>query len=40
MRDQRKLMEPQHLELLLFLRCNKFLWYEVTIDDIIVGDDV
>ena len=23
-RDQRKLMEPQPLELLLFLRCNKF----------------
>ena len=40
MRDQRKLMEPQHLELLLFLRCNKFLWNEVTIDDIIVADDV
>ena len=25
MRDKRKLMEPQHLELLLFLRCNKYL---------------
>jgi len=37
MTDQRKLMEPQHLELLLFLRCNKFLWSEVTIDDILVA---
>ena len=36
MRDQRKLNKPQHLELLHFLRCNKFLWNEVTIDDIIV----
>ena len=35
MREQRKLME-----LLLFLCCNKYLWNEATIDDIIVGDDV
>ena len=40
MRDQRELMEPQLLELQLFLPYNKFLWNEVTVDDIIVGDDV
>ena len=32
MTDQRKLMAPCRLELLLFLRCNKILWSAATVD--------
>ena len=33
--DNRKRMPPYHLELLLFLRCNKSLWDEVTTQEIL-----
>ena len=32
MADQRKLMAPYRMELLLFLRCNKSLWSAATLD--------
>ena len=32
MTDQRKIMAPYRLELLLFLRCNKILWSAATVD--------
>ena len=33
--DRRKRLEPYHLELTVFLRMNKELWNEVTIEEII-----
>jgi hypothetical protein len=33
MRPHRKHMSPFHLEMLIFLRCNKGLWNEVTVED-------
>lgn len=39
MQDNRKRMTPYHLECLLFLRCNYFLWDATTIDEMLkVGD--
>ena len=33
MRPHRKHMSPFHLEMLIFLRCNKGLWNEATVED-------
>ena len=33
MRPHRKHISPFHLEMLIFLRCNKGLWNEVTVED-------
>ena len=33
MRPHRKHMSPFHLDMMIFLRCNKDLWNEVTVED-------
>ena len=33
MRPHRKHMSPFHIEMMIFLRCNKGLWNEITVED-------
>jgi hypothetical protein len=40
MSDRRKHMSPSHLELILFLRCNKDLWNEFTFDEMIKNGEI
>ena len=40
MSDHRKHMSPFHLELILFLRCNKDLWNEFTFDEMIKNGEI
>ena len=42
MRPHRKHMSPFHLEMMIFLRCNKALWNETTVEDCLLesSDDV
>ena len=40
MTDQRKSMTPYHLECVLFLRCNYFLWNPSTVDEMLRDGDI